>query len=174
MLAAVSAARAETLYVVEQLMVNVNSAPDASGARVTTIKSGDGVEALERQGDQVHVRLANGTQGWVRKSYLSTDEPLQHRLNERTAEVAKLQQDIARLQGELSAVRAKPATAQTSTADPAAPDPTYFMTPPEAPARPVWHWALGSFVIALGLGYLLGWRMLDRHIRRKYGGLRIY
>jgi hypothetical protein len=60
------------------------------------------------------------------------------------------------------------------TADPAAGEPAYFMTPPEGPARPIWHWALGSFVVALGLGYALGWLVLDRRIRRKYGGLRIY
>ena len=48
------------------------------------------------------------------------------------------------------------------------------MTPPDSPAHPVWHWALGSFVVALGLGFLLGWQVLDRRIRRKYGGLRIY
>jgi len=56
----------------------------------------------------------------------------------------------------------------------AAHEPPYFMTPPDSPARPVWHWALGSFVVALGLGFLLGWQVLDRRIRRKYGGLRIY
>jgi len=204
MLAAAPAAHAETLYVIEQLVVNVNSAPDASGQRVATIKSGDGVEVLEKQGDQVHVRLTNGTDGWVRKSYLSSDEPVQHRLNERTAEVEKLKQDVARLQGELAAAKAlprgKPAAPQTNTSaaattpppapgpaksgsghpnpdsagDPAAPEPSYFMTPPEAPASPAWHWALGSFLIALVLGYVLGWQMLDRRIRRKYGGLRIY
>lgn len=204
-LAAAPAIRAETLYVIEQLVVNVNNAPDASGARVATIKSGEAVEVLDRQGDQVHVRLPNGTEGWVRKSYLSADEPLQHRLAERTAEVEKLKQDVARLEGDLAAARVPPAAAQTNTAaatkapattagpgavdassgtsdtntantggDPAPGEPAYFMTPPESPARPVWHWALGSFVVALGLGYALGWYVLDRRIRRKYGGLRIY
>ncbi len=204
-LAAAPAAHAETLYVIEQLVVNVNSAPDASSERVATIKSGEGVEVLEKQGEQVHIRLANGTQGWVRKSYLSADEPLQHQLNERTSEIEKLKQDVARLQGELTAARTmprgKPAPAQPNTSsaaaestatpepesgesdhrthpasagDPATPEPSYFMTPPEAPARPVWHWALGSFVVALALGFVLGWQVLDRRIRRKYGGLRIY
>jgi uncharacterized protein YgiM (DUF1202 family) len=219
-LAAAPAIRAETLYVVEQLVVNVNSAPDASGQRVATIKSGEAVEVLDRQGDQVHVHLPNGTEGWVRKSYLSADEPLQHRLTERTAEVEKLKQDVARLKGDLAAAGAAPQTntsaatkvpsaAQSATApavptapgapaaraapaasdpssptsatntadagaDPAAGEPAYFMTPLEGPARPVWHWALGSFVVALGLGYALGWYVLDRRIRRKYGGLRIY
>jgi hypothetical protein len=210
-LAAASAARAETLYVVEQLVVNVNSAPDATGERIATIKSGDAVEVLDRQGDQVHVHLANGTDGWVRKSYLATDEPLHVRLAERTSEFEKLKQDVTRLEGELAAAKGgahpKPGTPQTNTGTtatagaapqlasppPAAPaaapapdaadsaaseqpahEPPYFMTPPDSPARPVWHWALGSFVVALGLGFALGWSMLDRRIRRKYGGLRIY
>jgi hypothetical protein len=216
-LAAAPAIRAETLYVVEQLVVNVNSAPDASGERIATIKSGEAVEVLDRQGDQVHVHLPNGTEGWVRKSYLSADEPLQHRLTERTAEVEKLKQDVARLEGDLASARANgrggqagatqtniaaapptatkapsappaagssgaadtsPSTSETSTLNTAADstpgEPAYFMTPPDSPARPVWHWALGSFVVALGLGYALGWYVLDRRIRHKYGGLRIY
>jgi Bacterial SH3 domain len=234
-LAGAPALHAETLYVIEQLMVNVNSAPDATGERVTTIKSGDAVEVLERQGDQIHVHLANGTEGWVRKSYLSEQEPLQHRLGERNAEVEKLKQDVARLESEVAAAKAaahgKPGAAPANaggtntgganaggtsgggsamntsngtsrggtsnppaTASPAsgsqaeaaahpeddatAPEPghepPYFMTPPDTPARPVWHWALGSFTVALILGYVLGWYMLDRRIRRKYGGLRIY
>ena len=201
--AAAPAIHAETLYVIEQLVVNVNSAPDASGERVGTLKSGEAIEVLDRQGDQVHVRLPNGTEGWVRKSYLSADEPLQKRLTERAAEVEKLKQDIGRLEAELrrqtnvvastptkappappaatAAPRAADTTSPTSdtnnsniTDDPAPGEPAYFMTPPEAPARPVWHWALGSFVVALALGYALGWYVLDRRIRRKYGGLRIY
>jgi hypothetical protein len=207
-LAAASAGHAETLYVVEQLVVNVNSAPDSTGERVATIKSGDAVEVLDRQGDQIHVHLTNGTEGWVRKSYLMADEPLHVKLGERTAEVEKLKQDVTRLEGELAAaktgagartnrgaqtnagtgspVAAAAASSPTATATPApkaeeppaveqpAHDPPYFMTPPDSPARPVWHWALGSFVVALGLGFLLGWQVLDRRIRRKYGGLRIY
>ena len=205
------AAGAGTQYVIEQLVVSVNSAPDGSGERVANIKSGDAVEVIESQGDQVHVRLANGKDGWVRKSYLGAQEPLQHRLSERTAEVEKLKQDVTRLEAELAAARtashgragapatnmsagspaATPSPAATSVStsmsassaetrgaegapDPTPGEPAYFMTPPDAPAHPVWHWALGSFLVALGLGFALGWQMLDRRIRRKYGGVRIY
>ena len=211
---------AGTQYVIEQLVVSVNSAPDGSGERVANIKSGDAVEVIENQGDQVHVRLANGKDGWVRKSYLGAQEPLHLRLSERTAEVEKLKQDLTRLEAELAAARtaspgragapatnmsagapaikpgspaATPSPAATSTSasisadassaetrgaedapDPTPGEPAYFMTPPDAPAHPVWHWALGSFLVALGLGFALGWQMLDRRIRRKYGGVRIY
>ena len=206
-LAAASGLHAETLYVIEQVVVNVNSAPDSTGERVANIKSGDAVEVIERQNDQIHVHLANGTEGWVRKSYLSTEEPLQKRLSERTTEVDKLKQDVTRLEAEVAAAKAAsaqraaatapnghtappaPASAaatdstsapahsadETNSAEPAtAHEPPYFMTPPDSPAHPIWHWALGSFVVALGLGFILGWQVLDRRIRRKYGGLRIY
>lgn len=198
LLVAATMVHAETLYVIETLVVNVNSAPDNTGERVANIKSGDAVEVIERQSDQVHVRLANGTEGWVKKSYLATDEPVIKRLNERTAEVDKLKQDVARLEAEVKAAGSRAAanartaptaaaatSAPTATntdapgetntsADPSAHEPPYFMTPPDAPAHPVWHWALGSFLVALGLGFLWGWETLDRRIRRKYGGLRIY
>jgi hypothetical protein len=42
------------------------------------------------------------------------------------------------------------------------------------PSRPSWLLASGSAGIALVAGFVLGWRMLDRKIRAKYGGLRIY
>ena len=219
LVAAATVVHAETLYVIETLVVNVSSAPDSTGERVANIKSGDAIEVIERQNDQVHVRLANGTEGWVKKSYLSTDEPVVRRLNERTAEVDKLKQDVARLEAEVTSAKAasaraaatersarespagttanqaagqtsapaaaaQPAAASTPTpnsagetnppADPNGHEPPYFMTPPDAPAHPVWHWALGSFVVALGLGFALGWTTLDGRIRRKYGGLRIY
>jgi len=42
-------------------------------------------------------------------------------------------------------------------------------------ARPrVWPWALGAALLALCVGIALGALVLDWHIRRKYGGLRIY
>lgn len=182
LLAATSMVHAETLYVIETVVVNVNSAPDATGERVGTIKSGDAVEVIERQNDQIHVHLANGTEGWVRKSYLAMEEPLQKRLAERTAETDRLKQDVARLEGQLAAAKAAPESRAAATApdtrpapaEPGAHEPPYFMTPPDAPAHPVWHWAVGSFVVALGLGFVLGWKTLDGRIRRKYGGLRIY
>jgi TolA-binding protein len=171
--AVTSTASAETQYVIETLVVNVNNAPDASGTRVATVKSGDAVEVLERQGDQVHVKLANGTEGWIRKSYLSEKESLQRQLDRRGVEVDTLKKQIATLQEQLAAPK-NTAAEPEKPAEATPGEPEYFMTPPEAPARPVWHWALGSFVVALALGFALGWQVLDRRIRRKYGGLRIY
>ncbi|HET9330677.1 MAG TPA: TIGR04211 family SH3 domain-containing protein, partial [Steroidobacteraceae bacterium] len=99
------AAEPSTLYVVEQLVVNVNSAPDASGERIATVKSGEALQVIEKSGEQVHVKLANGKDGWVRAGYLSADEPLRPRLAQRETEVAQLKDELTRLQGQLAAAR---------------------------------------------------------------------
>jgi Bacterial SH3 domain len=188
---------AEPLYVIEQLVVNVNSAPDASGERIATVKSGDRVEVIERLRDEVHVRLSNGTEGWIRASYLSADEPLHSRLAQREAQLEQLRADVSRLQGELNAPRAAAGTGGTPRAaagaggsaraaaaasageDPAAAASGMLFTTgaaaaAAAPARRLWPWVLLSSLLSLGCGFMLGALLLDRHIRRKYGGLRIY
>lgn len=41
-------------------------------------------------------------------------------------------------------------------------------------AHGIWGWLALAAALALAAGFVLGWRVLDRRIRRKYGGLRIY
>jgi hypothetical protein len=192
--AAVPLARAETAYVIEQLVVGVNSASDDTGERIASIKSGDKVELIERVEEQAHIRLPSGTEGWVKASYLSSDPPLQQRLDARTEEVTKLKAEVTRLESELKAVRLAatkapppapapaPVTAppppQVQDANPgAAPSPGnrgMFKNEPLLKTGPPWRWIGGVGAGGLLLGFVLGWRMLDRRIRAKYGGLRIY
>jgi hypothetical protein len=42
------------------------------------------------------------------------------------------------------------------------------------PSRPSWWVAIAVSALALLAGFALGWRVLDKRIRAKYGGLRIY
>ena len=192
------AAAGESLYVIEQLVVGVSSAPDASGERVATLKSGDRVEVLERSGDAVHVRLAGDREGWVRASYLSADEPLRVRLAQRDAELARLGNEVTALKAQLAArapASAAPGAATSmssgTTAAAATPGGTttpvsfaaqaqgvpqggaLFSTEEEHP-RLLWPRILAAALVAFGFGFALGALLLDRHIRRKYGGLRIY
>ena len=190
-LAVTAVLHAESLYVIEQLVVGVSSTADAGGERVATLRSGDRVEALERTGDEVHVRLANGLEGWVRAAYLSADEPLRVRLAQRDAEVARLNDELSALKTQLhpaaapaaagavvstagSGATASAATPRQAAEDPAAPAPGALFSAGEERARPLWPWMLAAAVIAFGAGFGLGALTLDRHIRRKYGGLRIY
>jgi Bacterial SH3 domain len=171
------AAGAEPLYVVEQLVVSVNSAPDGGGERVASLKSGDRVELIERTGDAVHVRLGNGKDGWLRSSYLSADEPLRLRLQRSETEVSALKAEVSRLEAQLKAAAGVHASAPPPPAPEeaaaAAPAPL-FSAAGEAAAPRVWAWAALSAGLALVVGFALGWWMLDRSIRKKYGGLKIY
>src|SRR2546429_3826550 len=149
------------------------------------------VEVIERVGDQAHVRTASGREGWVRASYLTAEEPLRARLAERTAEVARLKEDLGRLTAQPEAARtsarpapgAQPPPRTAANAAVAAEPPEeavraprggLFGRGPDERGRRVWPWALGSALVALIVGFALGALVLDRHIRRKYGGLRIY
>ncbi len=179
-LAAAAAAHAETRYVIEQVVVNVSSTPDATGERVATIKSGDAVEVLDTQGDQVHVHLTNGMEGWVRK-FVPRDRGATARAAERTHRRSReAQAECDTAGGELAAAKdvntpaAAPVAQEPAATEQQAHEPPYFMTPPDSPHDPCGIGPWGSFVVALGLGFVLGWQMLDRRIRRKYGGLRIY
>jgi hypothetical protein len=42
------------------------------------------------------------------------------------------------------------------------------------PSRPSWLFAIVMSLLTFGAGFMLGWRVLDRRIRARYGGLRIY
>ena len=176
------AAASESLYVIEQLVINVNSAPDSSGKRIATVRSGDRVAVIERLRDQVHVRLANGTEGWIRASYLSADEPLRPRLAAREAELVQLRAELTRVQGELDtlhastpAAPARPAAGTGAAEEAAAASQgLLFASRSVEPHRAVWPWVLGGSLLSLALGLALGVALLDRHIRRKFGGLRIY
>ena len=199
----------EPIYVIEQLVVGVTDAPGPNGERIGQVKSGDKLDLIERQDDEVHVQLPNGKEGWIKSSYLSTEEPLQRRLSERTAEVEKLKQegeklkqDMGRLESQLAAARVAhnaasaphPASAPTptppvantptETIPPAVADAlsggstpvreTVFLRSPERPGQTPWPLVLGTAVLMLLAGFVLGWKTLDRRIRQKFGGLRIY
>ncbi len=188
------AAAAEPVYVVEQILVNVASTP--GGERIATVRSGDRLELLERQQDAAHIRLANGTEGWVKASYLSSEPPLQQRLGERTLEADKLKQEVAQLQAQVSRLQGQLSDARlassgtpdgppvaTAMATPAAPPLAStasqavraIPTAPSDPTRPIaWQWLLGAAALMLLVGFVAGWRVLDGRIRKKYGGLRIY
>jgi hypothetical protein len=181
-------AHAETLYIIEQLVVSVSAAPDGTGERIAQIKSGDKVELLDRQDDQAHVRLASGQEGWVRASYLSRNLPLQQQLTARSEELDRIRKEKSQLEADLTAARdaASAANAAAAAKAPAAAPPAgapespsqsappLFAANPLMPAHPSWLLALGGSLIALVIGFVLGWRVLDRRIRAKYGGLRIY
>lgn len=170
---------AEPMYVTEQLVVNVMSAAEG-GERIAILKSGERVELLEKSGELAHVRLASGKDGWLRASYLMAQEPLRLQLAQRDGELAQLKQQLAELEERLRSASAaasappRAATAPAGAEPPPAASPPLFSAAEAAPGPRLWPWLLTAGLAGLGFGFALGALLLDRHIRRKYGGLRIY
>jgi hypothetical protein len=174
-----TAAPAQELYVIDQLVVNLSSAADAGGERVATLKSGDKVQLIERSGEVAHVRTPDGRDGWLRATYLSADEPATLRLAAREHELAQLKDDLAQTRAQSASAAAAaalpaPTPAAATAGEDAAAATAPLVAPAADPPRPAWPLALGCGLLGLATGFALGVLLLDRHIRRRFGGLRVY
>jgi SH3 domain protein len=172
-------AAAATAYVSDELILGVYSEENGQGQRLTTLHSGASLETLGASGEYTHVRLADGTVGWVKSSYLTTTVPATVRVKQLEDELDRarattpglaaaaahneaddLEQQLASSRAELQAIRAQSSARSL----------------PPAPARgAVKPWVAALLVAAAaGLGYWLGHALLAARIRRKFGGLKVY
>ena len=188
--AAVAAAPA---YVSDELVLGVYSEQNNQGQRLTTLHSGASVETLAVNGDFTQVRLNDGTTGWVKSAYLTTQEPavvrikqLQDELDRSRAttpalaeaaarsEVEQLKRELAAKQSELMAANAALAPAGGSGAAGAVTGAAGGAAGvAAAPAGHVWI-DVAAILAALSVGFWLGFATLARRIKHKYGGLKVY
>jgi hypothetical protein len=174
----VGIAAAATAYVSDELVLGVYAEENSQGQRLATLHSGTRVETLAQNGDFTQVRLADGTTGWVKSTFLTANEPavvrikrLEEELDRSRAttpalaeaaarsEVERLKLELAAQQSELDAARAGRSPAAMPVSDP-------------APRWPL----IVSAAVALGsaAGFWLGYATLARRVRRKFGGLKVY
>jgi uncharacterized protein YgiM (DUF1202 family) len=185
----VSGASADTAYVSDQLVLNVYTELNQQGQRLATLHSGARLETLATSGDFTQVRLPDGTTGWVKSSYLTTDEPAAVRLKQlqeeldrsrattpalaeaatkseldrRERELADRQAQLADKQAELDAALAARASATGTGAAP----------PVRSHPLGTGLW-LGTALGTGALGFWWGYATLARRVRRKFGGLKVY
>ncbi len=62
-------------YVSDMLILTVREGPGKNFAVKKTIRSDTSVEILSREGNYFHVRLRDGTRGWVEKQYITFEKP---------------------------------------------------------------------------------------------------
>jgi SH3 domain protein len=189
------AVSAETLYVVDHVQVSVNSQPTLDGETVGVIRTGDTVELIGREAEAAQVRLADGTEGWVKGTYLSEQEPAAARVEALSAENERLKAAARSATGGTSDLKAAQATnAELKSAlDQARAEVTRLreaarsapaqasdelqpqMSRRDSPDTP-WRLILTILAIgaALGLGFWWGYRTLERRVLAKYGGLKVY
>jgi Bacterial SH3 domain len=168
-------ASAATAYVSDELVLNVYAEENNQGQRLATLHSGASVDTLSVNGEFTQVRLADGTTGWVKSSFLTAKEPASIRVKqleeelERTrattpalaeaaarSEVDRLSRELALKQAQLDANRNAPEA-------------------PAAFASPMLVWlSCGAVAFAIGCGFWLGYATLARRVKRKFGGIRVY
>jgi hypothetical protein len=198
LLLAAGSAAAATAYVSDELVLGVYAEQNGQGQRLATLHSGARVESLSVNGEFTQVRLSDGTIGWVKSSYLTTQEPatvrvkqLEDELDRNRAttpalaeaaarsEVEQLKRELASKQAELDAAGMPAAPAAPNSGalggaarSAAAPAGAVAAISSAAWARP-WLLVVGM-VAALAGGFWLGYATLARRVRHKFGGIKVY
>jgi SH3-like domain-containing protein len=191
-------AAAATAYVSDELVLGLYTEQNSQGQRLATLHSGASVDTLAVNGEFTQVRLSDGTVGWVKSAYLTTREPatarvkqLEEELDRRRAttpalaeaaarsEVEQLKRELAIKQSALdaalgaAAVPVAPGAAASGVA-PGGASPGGAMAGITAmTSAHLWTWGL-SIPLTLACGFWLGYAVLARRIRQKFGGLKVY
>lgn len=82
MLACGNAAAADTVYVIDKLLVGIHESRDTDSAIIKVVPTGTKLEVLKRDGDVANVSEPGGASGWVDAAYLSAEPPAQVRIAE--------------------------------------------------------------------------------------------
>ncbi|HUO83381.1 MAG TPA: TIGR04211 family SH3 domain-containing protein [Gammaproteobacteria bacterium] len=182
--AAAGTARAETLYVTDILRLGLYSEPTTSEEPLRYLTSGTALEVLDRDGSAALVRGPDGTEGWVRATYLVSEPPARFRLAgletdnaELTGQLTAARRELTEAAGKLSELEARMASASTAgrTVESLRRQNRELDSRIDALGLMVpYSWVLAGFAVSLLLGFISGLAFLDYLIRRRFGGVRIY
>ncbi len=183
--------RGATAYVSDDLVLGVYAEQNQQGQRLTTLHSGAVVETLATSGEFTQVQLADGTSGWVKSSFLITHKPAAARVKELEDELSRAhattpelaeaaaRSELEQLKGQLAAAQSELQSARETAASTAA-----IPVAPAAADSPMWHlagrflrlpWVTGlGFLLTLAVGYYLGYSVLARRLKKKFGGIKVY
>jgi uncharacterized protein YgiM (DUF1202 family) len=165
-----AAAAADTAYVSDELVLGVYAEQNGQGQRLTTLHSGAGVETLAQSGDYTQVRLSDGTVGWVKSAFLTAKEPAALRIKQLEEELdrsrattpalaeAAARSEVESLKQQLAAQQERLAAAPVRRPSSA------------APALII----AASAGVSLLCGFWLGYAVLARRIKHKFGGIKVY
>ncbi len=116
--------RAESLYVIDRLLVGVHEDKTRDSAIVKVVPSGTSLEVLARDGDLAQVKTPDGIVGWVDATYLTAEVPAKLMVDDletwkktRTEELKAAWGEVESLRNQLAAAkRENPEVAQVNGA----------------------------------------------------------
>lgn len=181
-------AAAETGYVTDRLMLGLHEAADTSDRPFRSLESGTEFEILSRDRLYAHVRLPDGTEGYVKAAYVVYEPPAKLIVNQTQAEVERLTTEL----DEAKAAFAEPAAVIDSLKDQAATlesdlagararveeleeDNARYESRAERYQYSLpYKWVGGAIGACLVAGFLAGLWWVDHRSRKRHGGIRIY
>ena len=181
-------AAAETAYVTDTLQLGLHRAEDTSDRPFRSLDSGQEVEVLSRTRYYAHVRLPDGTEGYVKAGFLVETKPAKLIVAETAAErdryareleearqafaapaatIDALREQAADLEGRLEASEAQVAELGDEN------DRLRNRQSQYKGSMPI-TWVAGAAGVCLVGGFILGLWWVDHRSRRRHGGIRIY
>ena len=187
-------AMAETVYVIDRLVVGLRSDITESATIVKSVESGAVLEVLERDDTRVRVRDPQGIEGWIDARYVSTQPPSRAQIAELQAEnkrlraaagspvktdagpkLAQLETELGQATTKLAQVQAELEQTRTALAEARRAPPEQRPAATATGAAPasrggVLVWAVVGFAM-LGIGFIAGMVWVRESIRRRMGGM---
>jgi SH3 domain protein len=87
-------ARAESAWVRGGIRLNVRTEPGTRFRIIGVVKTGDGVEILQKRDEWTQIRTADDKTGWIPVGYLLPEPPPTVRLQQLEAETARLHEEL--------------------------------------------------------------------------------
>ena len=181
-------AAAETGYVTDRLMLGLHQAEDTSDRPFRSLESGTEFEVLSRDRLYARVRLADGTEGYVKAAYVVYEPPAKLIVNQTQAELERvttelkeaiaafaepaavidsLKEQAATLESDLAGARARVEELEKDNARYQSRAERYQYSLP-------YTWVGGAIGVCLIAGFLAGLWWVDHRSRKRHGGIRIY
>jgi len=179
-----AAAAEAPVYVTDELRLGLYDGEQTTGRPFQTLLSGAKLEVLERSLMSVRVRTEDGVEGWVKTAYLVTAEPARRKVESLQRENEKMSgqletlrtsaaESVARIKG----LEADLAAAQQGIADLPELQQRNAELQSALDARGMkvaLRWLVVATVAAFAAGCVGGYLWLDRRVRKRFGGLKVY
>lgn len=181
-------AAAETGYVTDRLMLGLHQAADTSDRPFRSLESGTEFEILSRDRLYAHVRLADGTEGYVKAAYVVFEPPAKLIVNQAQAEVERLTTELEEakaafaepaavidsLKAETSTLQSDLETARGRVDELEEANARYQSRAERYQYSLPYTWVGGAIATCLIAGFLFGLWWVDHRSRKRHGGIRIY
>ncbi len=91
----------QAAHITDKLLVGIYETPDNSTKPQKVISSGTPLEVLKTEGGYSRVRLGDGSEGWIKSTYITAEKPAKAQLLELQAQNGELKQKLQQAEDQL-------------------------------------------------------------------------